>query len=652
VQVSRLVYDFSPLAASATFQLKSRVLVGKSEIDSLLISTTIVLGTDGAPLVENVRDTLLLPDTQLVIESARPAFMLAAQTPVYEALGRVRRASVQLAVMTDDGRVRGGVTLADNLKHVLPVGVALCKRRSGLEPYEEEPQSLMLPRKDQDRPAFRPQRWAPQVAPTSFSLGRTKIVFPRRMAIVRGPIQIKKNAILTRIPACANHLEESMSTSDVTAIDPIGLLAVLVLVAANGFFVAAEFSLVAVRKSQVAELVAAGRTNAAALQRAIGSLDANLAATQLGITISSLSLGWIGEPALAGLIEPLVSTLPESLSLAASHTISIAIAFTIITSLHIVLGELAPKSLALQRTEATALWVARPLRLFLFLLWPAIFVLNGLGNLVLRLVGLRPGATETSLHSAEELKLLVAESQEAGLLDPAQEEVVQRVFSIGDRPIADIMTPRRDIDWVDADDTQEEILHAIRECQHEQLLVGRGNIDEPLGIILKKDLLNQLLEGKALDPLAVMREPLTVFDTMPIFRVLDQFKKAPVRLALVIDEYGMLEGIVTQTDLLEAIAGDLPDSADEQPDIFEREDGSLLIDGAVSAPLVFDRLGLRMDSDDRDYHTIAGFALKEFQRLPEVGDYFRFKDWRFEVVDMDGRRIDRILAQREAETGR
>ena len=217
-----------------------------------------------------------------------------------------------------------------------------------------------------------------------------------------------------------------MSSSAATAIDPTGILAVLIFVAANGFFVAAEFSLVAVRRSQVAELVAAGRINAAALQRALDNLDANLAATQLGITISSLALGWIGEPALAGLVEPIVSSLPESLALVGSHAIAISIAFIIITFANIVLGELAPKSLALQRTEATALWVVCPLRLFLFLLWPAIYVLNGLGNLVLR-TGLRSGVGEASLHSADELKLLVAESQEAGLLDAAQEEVVQRV---------------------------------------------------------------------------------------------------------------------------------------------------------------------------------------------------------------------------------
>jgi putative hemolysin len=443
-----------------------------------------------------------------------------------------------------------------------------------------------------------------------------------------------------------------MSSADGVVSDLIGILAVLVLVVANGFFVAAEFSLVAVRRSRVAELVGTGRTNAAALQRAIDSLDANLAATQLGITISSLTLGWIGEPALAHLVEPLLRSLPKWLGAAGSHALAVALAFAIITALHIVLGELAPKSLALQRSEGTALWVVRPLGLFLFLFRPAIIALNGLGNLVLRLFGLHPGTGEESLHSPEELGLLVAESQEAGLLHRAQQEVVQRVFDIGDHDIADIMTPRVEIDWIDADDPHEEILRTIRECQHEQLLVGRrGSIDEPLGMILKKDLLDQVLDGKSLDPMAGVREPLIVHDATPIFRVLEQFKRAPVRLAIVVDEYGSLVGIVTQTDLLEAIAGDLPDVEGEEPDIVVRQDGSLLIDGMMPAHEAFARLGFGSRSAEGDFHTIAGFALSQLRHLPEVGEQFSYGGWRFEIVDMDGRRIDKLLAGRESTAG-
>ena len=434
-----------------------------------------------------------------------------------------------------------------------------------------------------------------------------------------------------------------MPTGDGSLTDFLGILAILVLVAANGFFVAAEFSLVAVRRSRVAQLVAAGRRNAKALQRATSQLDANLAACQLGITISSLALGWIGEPALARLIEPLLAGVLGQFALAGAHVVAVAIAFLIITALHIVLGELMPKSLALQRSERTALAVVRPLWLFRVLLWPAIVTLNGVGNWLLRLCGLRPGTAEEALHSPEELKLLIAASQEGGLLQPAQQELVERVLSIGNRRITDIMTPRVDIEWIDTEDPQEETVKVIRDCRHEQVLVGKGGIDEPLGMVLKKDLLDQVLEGKALDVMAAIRQPIAIPEPMTIFRVLEQFKRAPVRLATVLDEYGVLQGIVTQTDLLEAIAGELPEIEGEEPGIVERADGSLLIDGMLSAPDAFDRLGLK-ERPEGDFHTVAGFALSALGHLPQAGEEFEYEGWRFEIIDLDGRRIDKVLA--------
>ncbi len=434
-----------------------------------------------------------------------------------------------------------------------------------------------------------------------------------------------------------------MPTGDGSLTDFLGILAILVLVAANGFFVAAEFSLVAVRRSRVAQLVAAGRRNAKALQRATSQLDANLAACQLGITISSLALGWIGEPALARLIEPLLAGVLGQFALAGAHVVAVAIAFLIITALHIVLGELMPKSLALQRSERTALAVVRPLWLFRVLLWPAIVTLNGVGNWLLRLCGLRPGTAEEALHSPEELKLLIAASQEGGLLQPAQQELVERVLSIGNRRITDIMTPRVDIEWIDTEDPQEETVKVIRDCRHEQVLVGKGGIDEPLGMVLKKDLLDQVLEGKALDVMAAIRQPIAIPEPMTIFRVLEQFKRAPVRLATVLDEYGVLQGIVTQTDLLEAIAGELPEIEGEEPGIVERADGSLLVDGMLSAPDAFDRLGLK-ERPEGDFHTVAGFALSALGHLPQAGEEFEYEGWRFEIIDLDGRRIDKVLA--------
>lgn len=426
-----------------------------------------------------------------------------------------------------------------------------------------------------------------------------------------------------------------------------GLLAVLVLVAANGYFVAAEFSLVAVRRSRVTELVAAGRMNARALDRALDNLDANLAATQLGITISSLGLGWIGEPAIANLIEPQLTQLVGSLASASAHIIAIAISFVIITALHIVLGELAPKSLALQRSEATALWTVRPLAVFLWLLRPAILLLNGLGNLVLRACGLRAGTGEGTLHSASELKLIVAASQDAGLLQDAQEEVLVRTLDIGRRRVGEIMTPRTDVDWIDANDAREDIVRTLAESRHTQLLVARGSIDELLGVVTTKDLLDRLLAGGGLDPVSVLGEPLLIHDAMPIFKVLELFKEAPVWLAVVVDEYGGVQGIVTQSDLLEALAGELPETEGESADVVEREDGSLLIDGRAPAQGMFDRLGLRTRPANPRFHTIAGFALAVLGRLPETGDKFAYEDWLFEVVDMDGRRIDKLLARRE-----
>ena len=434
-----------------------------------------------------------------------------------------------------------------------------------------------------------------------------------------------------------------MPTGDGSLTDILGILAVLVLVAANGFFVAAEFSMVAVRRSRVTQLVADGRRNAKALERAISQLDANLAACQLGITISSLGLGWIGEPALARLIEPLLAGVLGDFALAGAHVIAVAVAFIIITALHIVLGELMPKSLALQRSERTALAVVRPLWLFRVLLWPAIVTLNGLGNWLLKLCGLRPGTVEDALHSPEELKLLIAASQEAGLLQRAQQELVERVLSIGNRHITDIMTPRVDIEWIDVEDSQEEILNTVRECRHEQLLVGKGGIDEPLGMVLKKDLLDQMLKGGTIDVMAVIKQPIALPEPMPIFRVLEQFKRAPVRLATILDEYGVLQGIVTQTDLLEAIAGELPEVEGEEPGIVERDDGSLLIDGMMSAPDAFDRLGFK-ERPEGDFHTVAGFALSALGHLPDAGESFDYEGWRFEIVDLDGRRIDKVLA--------
>jgi putative hemolysin len=440
-----------------------------------------------------------------------------------------------------------------------------------------------------------------------------------------------------------------MGTIDDATLTALKLVAVLILVLANGFFVAAEFALVSVRRSRVAELVQEGRPNALFLQKVTDGLDAYLASTQLGITISSLALGWLGEPALAHVVEPMLRWIPGGWSEAASHGVAVAIAFLIITSLHIVLGELAPKSLALQRSERTALWVVRPLAVFTFVFHPAIQGLNRLGNGVLRLCGLKPGHGEGAHHSPEEFRLLFTASQEAGLIQQAQSDAVSRVLSVTDREVNDIMTPRVDLHWLDLDDGHEDILKAIAECPHEQIVACRGGIDEFVGVVQKRDLLSQLLSGQTLDVAAAVRVAPVIPEHLPVLRALEQFRSKPVRTAFVVDEYGCLEGILTQTDLLEAIAGEIPGSEGEEPLVVEREDGSLLIDGSISAHDAFARLGFPdPDAGESDYNTVAGFAISRIGRIPETGARFSFAGWDFEVVDMDNRRIDKILASRPA----
>ncbi len=438
------------------------------------------------------------------------------------------------------------------------------------------------------------------------------------------------------------------------------LAAVLGLIAANGFFVAAEFSLVGVRRSRVEELIAEGQASAKVLQRAVDNLDTYLAATQLGVTISSLGLGWIGEPALAHLIEPVLGMF-GNLAYAASHAIAASVAFAIITVFHIVLGELAPKSYALQRSERTALWIVRPLSWFLALFRPVIFLLNGLGNAVIRLCGLEPGSAEGRLHSTQELRLLVAASKDAGLVQQAQQEVVERAFGMGERRIRAIMTPRHDIYWIDADEPFDAMLQGVRQSRHEQLVVARGTLDKVIGVLRKQDLLDLHLDGKlglrAEDTdgspalLAALRDPLVVHDGSTVLQVLEMFRKVPIQMALIVDEYGALRGVVTQTDLLEALAGEITNEEDEL-DVIRREDGSFLVDATMSVQEAFDQLSIaKVPTDYSEYRTLAGFILRRLGHIPVAGEQFEWDTAgdlrRFEVVDMDGHRVDKVLVSKQ-----
>ena len=436
------------------------------------------------------------------------------------------------------------------------------------------------------------------------------------------------------------------------------VLAVLGLVAANGFFVASEFALVGVRRTRIDELVAQGDGTAKLMQRAVVGLDDSLAATQLGVTVSSLALGWIGEAALADLLEPALGMLGRAAQ-ASAHGIATAGAFAVITVFHIVLGELVPKSVALQRPEPTALWVVRPLGWFLTVFRPGIALLNGLGGLAMRLLGLEHPGEENRLHSTEELKLLVAASRSAGLVDQAQQDVVERAFAMGNRRVRSIMTPRHDVDWVDANGSTVDILRGVRHGRHEQIVVAKGALDDVVGILRKQDLLDMHLDGKLptedsedgrASLLRAVRAPLVVHDGASVTQVLDMFKQRLGQMGLIYDEYGALRGVVTQADLLEALAGEIVDTDDDMA-VVAREDGSYVADGAHPFQDVFAQVGIASPpSEAGEYRTLAGFVLSKLGRIPVSGDSVECEvggtEWWFGVTRMDGRRIDEVSMRR------
>lgn len=427
------------------------------------------------------------------------------------------------------------------------------------------------------------------------------------------------------------------------------LFAVILLVLANGFFVAAEFALVAVRRSRVEQLLDEGHPGARSLHRAVTNLDAYLAATQLGVTMSSLGLGWLGEPALADLLEPMFRTiLPPAMAQLGAHTLSVVIAFSIITSLHIVLGELAPKSLALQRPEKTALGVVRLLDLYLAVFRPVVMLLNRLGNIVLLRLGLQPGSSEELVHSPEEIRLLVAASRQAGLVGEIEEDVVERVFALGDRRVSAFMTPRREIDWLAIDASLANLQTTITESPHSHFPVCAGSIDELLGIISARQFLTASLTGAlATDGLAkLLQVPFYIPESTRAVLALEQLRGSGSHVAVVVDEYGAIQGLVTLNDILEAIVGDIHTGQEPPPSqAVHCADGSWLLDGMLSAEEFKDLFNLRdlPGGEGIEYQTLGGFILSQLGYIPAVGESFQWNKLHLEIRSMDDNRVDKVL---------
>ncbi|MBN1337011.1 MAG: HlyC/CorC family transporter [Deltaproteobacteria bacterium] len=429
---------------------------------------------------------------------------------------------------------------------------------------------------------------------------------------------------------------------DLTPIGVAGrLLAVLVIVLANAYFVVAEFSLVAIRRSRVTQLVAEGRPHARAVERMGKDLNTFLSATQLGITMTSLALGWIGEPAVARLFVPFLGFLPDRWGEVGAHGLATALAFATVTMLHIVLGELAPKNLALQHTEKSALAVAPPLEILTILFRPAIIVLNATANLVLSLVGLKRATGEDQIHSVEELKLLVSASRAAGILGEEAEGIVERAFAFDDFSARQVMVPRIEMAAVPLEAHPQAALDvAIRE-HHTRLPVFRGDLDDIVGSVHIADLVAACRQGGASDLSGVVRPALLVPESIPTDTLLTRMRLERAHMALLVDEYGGTAGLVTLHDLVERLVGPVADAEEVARDRVDAQpDGSVILGGMVLVHDANERFGLGIEEGDFD--TLGGLVLARLGRLPLPGDEIRIAGWVLRVEAIEGRRVDRI----------
>src|SRR5579859_1589921 len=424
--------------------------------------------------------------------------------------------------------------------------------------------------------------------------------------------------------------------------DLLRLLGVVVLVLVNGFFVAAEYALVSVRPTRVEELLQQGRAGARSVKRALDRLDLFIAATQLGVTVASLSLGWLGEPALSGLLDPVLSLLPAAWGGVASHTLSAIIAFVAITFLEVVVGELMPKTMALQRSESMALLVAQPMLLIELALRPFIMVINGAGNLLLRSLGLNPAIGHEPLHSEEELRLLVKASGAGGALEGSQSDMLDAVFDFGGQTASQAMVPRTEMIAVSAQAGLEDFIQTAIKHPFSKFPVYEGDLDHILGIAHVKDLVRvQHDQRRAATVRGLIREALFVPDTIRLDDLLQQFRASRQHVAIVLDEYSGTAGLVTLDDLMERIVGQVADPFDKSgPDIQRLPTGAYLVNGLTNIEDVNDRLGLSLHDDY--YDTIAGFVLGRLGRMARVGDTVDAGGVRLKVESLDGLRIARL----------
>lgn len=423
-------------------------------------------------------------------------------------------------------------------------------------------------------------------------------------------------------------------------------LILLLLIAANGIFAMAEMALVSARKIRLEQMAAKGVGAKVALEL-IESPQQFLSTIQIGITMIGVIAGAFGGTRLAGYLDPVLAQIPGLE--ASAGTVSLILIVIITTFLSLVFGELVPKRIALAAPETVSALLARPMRFLAKIGYPAIWLLSVSTEGVLALI---PGRQSSSPEvSEEEIQLLIMQGAQSGVLEEAESKILAEVFRLGDRRVYTLMTPRSEIVWLDLEDSWEENRARILSEQHTRFPVGRGSLENLLGIVQVRDILSRLW-GEVASLEELVREPLFVPESTRAIKVLELFKAHGTEMAIVVDEYGGIQGLVTLHDILEALVGEIPGETPEEPLAYQRENGSWLLDGRFPIEDLSDIFPVSEIPEEDSYYTLGGLVMDQLGRIPEEGDKFVWNGLEFEVVDMDGNRVDKLLVRlTSAETG-
>ena len=430
--------------------------------------------------------------------------------------------------------------------------------------------------------------------------------------------------------------------SDPSPIPWFDVVIILALVAINGVLSMSELAIVSSRDARLKAMAKSGSSGAQCALGLASNPGRFLSTVQIGITLVGILAGAYSGATLGGPVGEriaLLGTDPET-----AQTIGFAIVIVLTTFASVVIGEIVPKQFALRSPEPIAVIVARPMRWLSTATGPIVWLLDQTSKLIFRLIGLNRESENTV--TAEELHLVVAEAQTAGVLEESERAIISGIVRLADRPVREVMAPRTEVDWIDVNASLEELHAALEEIPHSRIPVAEGSADNVIGVLQTRDLVQTLLDGREINLRELTRSAPVIPDLMDAMDALVVLRSADVPLALVHDEYGHFDGIVTPGSILAALAGAFAhDVEEDEPPLVEREDGSWLVSGAASADLLPDRLGVNLPHD-RDYSTVAGFALSVLKHLPQTGETFNHDGWKFEVVDMDGRKIDKWLASR------